>query len=198
MPSIRSRNRNKNPKDSPSPEGESSFLAVARVRRPFGVRGELLLEMLTEFPQRLLQAKTILVGEEHRPDTVISVRRHGQDMLVFLESITSRDGAEPLRNQILYDRIGDLPPLPAGVYYHHQIEGLRVLSETGETLGTIREILKTGANDVYVVRGERGEILLPAIPQVILHVDLAAGTITVRLLEGLEWIPARSGRDAPA
>jgi 16S rRNA processing protein RimM len=198
MPSIHNRSRNKNPKDSPYPEGESSFLAVARVRRPFGVRGELLLEMLTESPQRLLQAKTLFVGEEHRPETVTSVRRHGKDMLLFLESVIGRDAAEPMRNQVLYDRIGDLPSLPAGVFYHHQIEGLRVLSEAGEALGVIREILKTGANDVYVVRGERGEILLPAIPQVILLVDLAAGSITVRLLEGLEWIPTRSGKDAPA
>ncbi len=160
-------------------------MAVARVRRPFGVKGETLLEILTDFPRRLFQAEKLFVGEEHRPHSVASLRRHGEEMLLQLEDIRDRDAAELLRGQILYIRTDDLPPLPPGVYYFHQIEGLEAVTETGEILGRVKEILKTGANDVYVVRGARGEILLPVIPQVIREVRLGEGRIIVRLLEGL-------------
>jgi 16S rRNA processing protein RimM len=187
MVSLRQRKQRKNQPGSPSKKGEPSFLAVARVRRPFGVRGQLLLESLTEFPQRLLQAETVYLGEEHRRETVAAVRQHVQDYVIALEGIADRDLAEQLRGQILYMRFDDLPPLPSGTFYLHQVEGLSVVTESGELLGTIREILKTGANDVYVVRGEKGEILLPAIPQVVVAVHLDAGTMVVRLMDGLEW-----------
>ncbi|MGD0781157.1 MAG: ribosome maturation factor RimM [Dehalococcoidales bacterium] len=74
---------------------------------------------------------------------------------------------------------------PPGVFYLHQIEGLEVFTEQGENLGRVKEILKTGANDVYVVQGSKGEILLPAIPQVIREVRLEEGRMVVRLMEGL-------------
>jgi 16S rRNA processing protein RimM len=187
MVALRERKQRKNQTGSPSPKGEPSFLAVARVRRPFGVRGQLLLEVLTEFPQRMLQAKTIFIGEEHRAVAVASIRRHGDDFVIALEGVADREPAENLRGQILYMRFDDMPPLPEGTYYLHQVEGLTVATESGEILGTVREILKTGANDVYVVRGERGELLLPAIQPVILSVQLETKTMVVRLLDGLEW-----------
>ncbi len=96
----------------------------------------------------------------------------GEDMLLQLEDIHDRDAAELMRGEVLFTRTDDLPPLPPGVYYFHQIEGLEVVTETGEILGRVKEILKTGANDVYVVQGPKGEVLLPAIPQVILEVRL--------------------------
>jgi 16S rRNA processing protein RimM len=173
-------------KSGPSPQGSGpSFLAVARVRRPFGVQGELLLEILTDFPRRLLQAERVYAGREHRAHTVASLRCHGEEMLLRLEDISDRDRAETLRGEALFIRTDDLPPLPPGVFYLHQIEGLEVITEQGENLGRVKEILKTGANDVYVVQGEKGEILLPAIPQVIREVRLEEGRMVVRLLEGL-------------
>jgi 16S rRNA processing protein RimM len=170
----------------PSPQGSGpAFLAVARVRRPFGVKGEMLLEVLTDFPRQLFEAERLYIGEEHRPHLVASLRRHGEDLLLRLETIPDRDGAELQRGKILFIRTDDLPPLPAGVYYLHQIEGLEVFTEQGEDLGRVKEILKTGANDVYVIQGARGEVLLPAIPQVIREVRLEEGRIVVRLMEGL-------------
>jgi 16S rRNA processing protein RimM len=171
--------------DATPKKGEPSFLAVARVRRPFGIRGELLLEILTDFPSRLSQYETLYAGDERRPYAVDSVRRHGEEMLLLLKNIHGRDEAERLRGKIFSIRVDDLPPLPKGVYYLHQIEGLEVFTEQGERLGRVKEILKTGANDVYVVQGDKGEILLPAIPQVIRAVRLEEKRIVVRLMEGL-------------
>jgi 16S rRNA processing protein RimM len=160
-------------------------LAVARVRRAFGVKGETLLEVLTDFPRQLFEAQTFYIGDEHLPYHVASLRRHGQDMLLQLKELSDRDAAELLRGNVLFTRTDDLPPLPKGVYYLHQIEGLEVFTEEGEDLGRVEEILKTGANDVYVVQGAKGEVLLPAIPQVIREVKLEDGRIIVHLLDGL-------------
>ncbi|MBN2083829.1 MAG: 16S rRNA processing protein RimM [Anaerolineales bacterium] len=160
-------------------------MAVARVRRPFGVKGELLLEVLSDFPGRLTRNEQLYAGDEQHPLVVENVRRHGTDMLLQLQAVRDRDAAEKLRGMVLSIRVDDLPPLPAGVYYLHQIEGLEVVTEQGERLGRVKEILKTGANDVYVVQGGEREILLPAIPQVIREVRLEEGKIIIRMMEGL-------------
>jgi 16S rRNA processing protein RimM len=178
--------RSKQDKQGSAPKGSGpSFLAVARVRRPFGVKGELLLEVLTDFPNRLMQSESLYAGNEHRVYGVDSIRRHGENMLLRLKEIHDCRGAESMRGAVLQMRVDDLPPLPAGVYYLHQIEGLEAVTEEGESLGWVKEILKTGANDVYVVQGPRGEILLPAIPQVVREVRLEEGRIVVRLMEGI-------------
>jgi 16S rRNA processing protein RimM len=75
--------------------------------------------------------------------------------------------------------------LPKGQFYWHQVIGLRVESTDGQTLGTVRDILETGANDVYIVHGAHGELLLPAIKDVVKQIDPAAGRMLVQLLPGL-------------
>ena len=82
-------------------------------------------------------------------------------------------------------QVGNLD-LPPGEYYHYQLVGLAVVTEQGEELGTLQEVLVTGSNDVYVVQSEAGdEILLPAVSQVIKQVDLSAGRMLVHLIDGL-------------
>jgi 16S rRNA processing protein RimM len=94
--------------------------------------------------------------------------------------------AGELRNQLVFVRADDRPPLPKGEYYHHQLLGLRVISDTGEELGVLKDILETGANDVYLVaRSAAEDILLPAIADVVLAIDLERGEMQVRLLSGL-------------
>jgi 16S rRNA processing protein RimM len=173
------------PQNPPAAGTGPSFLAVARVRRPFGVKGELLLEILTDFPDRLTQNEILYAGDERIPCEVETIRRHVADMVLKLKTVHDRDDAEKMRGKVFSIRVDDLPPLPAGVYYLHQIEGLEVVTEQGERLGRVKEILKTGANDVYVVQGDKGEILLPAIPQVVREVRLVEGKIVGRLMEGL-------------
>jgi 16S rRNA processing protein RimM len=86
----------------------------------------------------------------------------------------------------VYVKAADLPSLPEGQLYLHELFGFAVVDEAGNSLGELVEILETGANDVYVVRNEAGkEILLPAIPSVILEVDAANRLMRVHLLEGL-------------
>jgi 16S rRNA processing protein RimM len=161
-------------------------LAVGRLRRPHGVRGEILMEVLTDFPERLRRGKQVFIGEEHVPHKISARRQHNDGLLLSFEGLTDRDLVGQLRNQDVYVQAAGLPELPEGEYYHHQLIGLSVVTDTGTLLGTLVEVIETGANDVYAVRDPSGrEFLLPAIPPVILDVDLDAATMRVHLLDGL-------------
>jgi len=106
--------------------------------------------------------------------------------LVTFDGYQSPESVGVFRNTMVYVRVIDLPPLPDGEYYHHQLLDLQVFREDGEYLGILAEILVTGANDVYVIETDDGtEILLPAINDVIREIDLERGQIRVHLLPGL-------------
>jgi len=171
---------------SGSPTGEPVFLVVGFLRRPHGIHGEIIMDIHTEFPERLRTGTKVFVGEDHKPMTIATTRPHGTGMLVALRGLINSDLAGQLRNTYVYVPAKDRPPLPDGKLYQHQIIGLRVVTDEGRELGTLTEIIVTGANDVYVVKAEDGkEVLLPAIPDVILGYDLPNGQINVHLLEGL-------------
>lgn len=171
---------------SGSPTGEPVFLVVGFLRRPHGIHGEIIMDVHTEFPERLRAGTKVYVGEDYKPMTIASTRPHGTGMLVSLRGLNSPDEVGRLRNTYVYVPAKDRPPLPDGKLYQHQILGLRVVTDEGRELGTLTDIIATGANDVYVVTAEDGkEVLLPAIPDVILGYDLPNRQINVHLLEGL-------------
>jgi 16S rRNA processing protein RimM len=166
--------------------GEPDFLALGRLRRPYGVHGEILMEVLTDFPERLKEGMVLYVGPEHRPLRLLQLKDYRGGLIVTLEGYESPEEVGELRNQYAFIPTADITPLPEGEYYQHQILGLRVIDEEGTPLGTITEILETGANDVYVVHSENSrDILLPVIDPVILEIDLNKGEIRVHLLPGL-------------
>ncbi len=170
---------------SPSPGGPV-FLAVGRLRRPHGVQGEMVMDILTGFPERLKAGKNVFVGEAHQPVRIVSMRGHDRSLIIRLAGLETPEEAGRYRNAILYVRSTDLPDLPEGEYYHHQLLGLAVVDEAGQRLGTLDHILETGANDVYVVKNADGkELLLPAVEEVILAVDLERGEVRVRPPEWL-------------
>jgi 16S rRNA processing protein RimM len=173
------------PSGSPT-AGEPAFLAAGKVRRPHGVHGEVVVELYTDFPERLRPKVKVYLGEKHLPLTLLSARIHNEGLLLGFEGIGTPEEAGRFRNQTLYVSAKTLPDLADGEYYFHQLVGLSVVDEDGKPLGTLTEIVETGANDVYVVTGATGtEVLLPAIPDVILDVDLGAKTMRVHLLPGL-------------
>jgi 16S rRNA processing protein RimM len=159
---------------------------VGKLRHPHGVRGEILLEVITDFPERLQPGVTVLVGEDHQPQRIRSRRAHNKGLLVSFDGYTAPETVGALRNAMVYVPTADRPPLPEGEYYHHQLLGLRVLDDEGRELGRLIEILTTAANDIYIVRGENSpEILLPATEEVILEIDLEKGLLRAHLLPGL-------------
>ena len=185
MAGARNPRANEHSAGSP-PGGEPAFLVVGKLRHPHGVRGEILLEVLTDFPERLQPGVTVLVGEEHQPLRLRSRRVHNKGLLVGFDGYNVPETVGALRNALVYVNTADRPPLPEGEYYHHQLLGLRVVDDEGHELGRLIEILTTKANDIYMVRGESGpDILLPAIESVILDIDLQNGLMQVHLLPGL-------------
>ncbi len=173
------------PAGSPA-AGEPAFLAVGKVRRPHGVAGDVLVEIYTDFPERLQTKTTIYAGEKHIPLTIIRQRSHNDGVLIAFDGFTTPEQVGRFRNQILCIKRADAVELPEGEYFFHELVGLSVTDETGELLGKVTEIVETGANDVYVVTNDAGqELLLPAIPDVILNVDLLSKSMKVHLLPGL-------------
>ncbi len=171
---------------SPNASGEPVFLAVGKLRRPHGVRGELSMEILTDFPERIRPGMTLYVGEDRRPLRLRLRRQADPDLLVAFDGYSSPEAAAELRNLIVCIQAENCPPLPDGEYYHHQLLHKQVVADDGRALGILTEILETGANDVAVIRPPSGaEMLLPLIDSVLLGVDEARGEVRVHLLPGI-------------
>ena len=170
---------------SPQP-GEPVFVAIGKLRRPHGVHGEIIMDVYTDFPERLRAGMRLYMSETRQELSLIHRRWHQDALLLTFDGYTTPESVGVLRNQILYVRTADLPPLPDGDYYHHQVLGLNVVDEAGRLLGKVTEILETGANDVLLVRSEAGrEILLPMIDDVVLEIALIDKLIRVHLLPGI-------------
>lgn len=173
------------PSGSPSP-GEPFFLVVGKLRRAHGIHGEILMELHTDFPERLTPGVVVYAGDGHRSLHFRSVRPHGAGLLVSFEEIQTSEEAGELRNQLVYVSAEDRPALDEGEFYHHELIGMCVFDEACTELGRVVEILETGANDVLVLKNEVDKsVLLPWIDQVILGVDIQAGIINVRTIPGL-------------
>jgi 16S rRNA processing protein RimM len=177
--------RAESPAGSPA-AGEPAFLAVGKVRRPHGVAGDVLVEIFTDFPERLQPKVIVYAGEHHLPLTIDRQRIHNDGLLLAFDGFTTPEQVGRFRNQILYISTADATELPEGEYYYHELIGLSVVDETGEPLGEVTEIIQTGANDVYVVTNSAGrELLLPAIDEVVLDVDQVSKSMKVHILPGL-------------
>ncbi len=139
----------------------------------------------TDFPERFEWLKRVYLGEEATPFVLEGSRLHKRQTLLKLRGCDDREAAEKLRGRLVQIPIEEAMPLGEDEYYVYQIVGLDVCTTEGELLGKVSEVLFTGANDVYVVQGEKGEMLIPAVEDVVLEVDLAGGRLTVELMEGL-------------
>jgi len=169
---------------------EPAFLVIGRVSRPHGVRGEVRVEIYTELPERFTWLDMVYMSRmpddpEPRSVSVESVRFHQGYALLKLGQYETRGDVEALRGAWLMVPGEEALPLEEGEHYHYQLEGLEVYTEDDDYLGQLVEILETGANEVFVVQGPRGEVLLPNITDVVREVDVAVGRMTVHLLDGL-------------
>ncbi|RME97945.1 MAG: 16S rRNA processing protein RimM [Chloroflexi bacterium] len=167
---------------------ELRYLAIGRIVRAHGIRGELSVAVLTDFPERFSSTEWVFVGNQTEADPyrLQKYRWHKKHVLLTLEGVSDRTHAEQLAGQLVQVPVEDAVPLPEGSYYLYQLVGLSVFTTTGERLGMLVDILETGANDVFVVQNEmQQEILLPSIPDVLKSVDLNQNRITVELIDGL-------------
>lgn len=164
------------------------FLAIGRILKPHGIKGGVLVEVMTDFPgKRFSGRKTVYLGtpDSAEPYDMICLQAHGERYVVRFEGYSTRTDVEGLRGLLIQVPISEAITLPEDEYYLYQLMGLQVFTEDGELLGEVIDILSTGANEVYVVRGERGEVLIPAIEDVVRKIDLEGGRLIIRPIEGL-------------
>mgnify|MGYP005841289417 CR=1 FL=1 len=162
-----------------------SYLAIGKIVRPWGVQGEVRVEILTDWPERFGLLEYVYLGEQAVLYRLERFRLYKGCALLKLVGCDDRNAAEALRGQLVQIPPEKAMPLDEGEYYVHQIEELEVWTDEGEMLGRVVEVLFTGANEVYVVHGPRGEMLIPAIADVVLRVDLEGGRLIVHLMDGL-------------
>ncbi len=172
-------------------EQQPPFLLLGRVLRPHGVRGEVRIEVLTAYPERIVPGRQVFVGPDPQDPlsatmhTVSRSRKHQNLLILQFTDITDRSSADTLRGQFVMVALENAVPLEEDEFYLFQLIGLAVYTDEDEYLGRITDVIETGANDVYVVHGPRGEVLLPAIDECILELDIKGGKVTAHLLDGL-------------
>lgn len=163
-------------------------VTVGRIVAAHGTGGEVRVVPLTDFPQRFRPGArlTLALAQERRPVVIEGARPHrGGLLLLRLVGVTTRNEAQALRGATLEVDRSQRWPLPPDHYYAGDLVGLRVVTDTGESLGPVTEVIRTPANDVYRVQGPAGEILLPALKAVVCSIDLDAGRMVVRPPAGL-------------
>jgi 16S rRNA processing protein RimM len=168
-------------------DSEPEFLAVGKIRKPFGLAGDLKFGSYIDELSVFLPGSQIYTGKRLTPRKIIAFRKSGKDLLIRFEGIHTPEDARELTNQAMYILSDCLPELKEGGFYHLQLIDMRVEDKNGQVLGKISEIIETGANDVYVVTGDSGssEILIPAIKSVVLKIDLESNIMVV---EQQEWL----------
>ena len=159
------------------------FIIIGQILAPWGTNGELKVGVMTDFPQRFAPSAQIYINRE--PMRIDSTKWHKGKAIIKLDTISSIEDAQRLQGQTIEIHHSQLQPLPEGQYYHFQLIGLEVWTTRGELLGNISKILTAESNDNYVVRGAEGEIIIPAIEDVVKSIDLDKGRIVIEPIKGL-------------
>ena len=167
-----------------------NYLRVGVITSPHGVHGEVKVFPTTDDPSRFLELETVLLdlggGNERKELTIRQVRFFKNLVILGFEGITSRDQVEGWRQKELWITRDQAVELSEDENFIADLIGLSVRTDKGCALGTVTDVIQTGANDVYCVSGEDGkEILLPAIKDCILKVDLEKQEMLVHVLPGL-------------
>ena len=160
-------------------------VVVGKVTKAHGLHGEVVVLVFSDNPERFVRGSSVFF-EGGRELRVRASRPNGGRLLVAFEGVADRNAADALRGITLVVPRSSLPDLPEGEYWPHQLEGCEVVTESGRTLGAIIDVIANPANDLWVAVDAAGaEILVPAIREVVVDVDLAAARVLVRDIPGL-------------
>lgn len=163
-------------------------VVIAIITDAFGVKGQVKLKSFADKPPNLLNYQKWLLDSgsgDNQAFSVESCRMHGKIPVAKLETIDDRDRALELKGSKVLIPVADLPRLPEGEYYHHELIGLTAVDVKGTVYGRINDILQTGANDVLVTTNDATH-LIPYIPDVIVEVDLSQSIVRVDWFEDIE------------
>ena len=166
----------------------AELVTIGKIIGHFGYKGDVKVTPLTDFPQRFEKLKQVMVNKNGQISVakIEKVKVNHNMLLVKFSGINSKESAQEIRGSLLQIEESELYPLPEGYYYHFQLTGLKVIDVHRGFIGILADILETGANDVYLIKSsEYGEVLIPAIKEVIKIIDLENQSMQVELLPGL-------------
>ncbi|NOU76360.1 ribosome maturation factor RimM [Paenibacillus sp. LMG 31458] len=165
------------------------LVTVGRIVNSHGIRGELKVVPETDFPERFDKGNALIIVDSQNKQTPVTVqtsRLHKNMFILQFDQFSNINDVEKYKGSLLKIEAKEQQPLEEGEYYYHEIIGCKVVTEEGQELGLVSEVLTPGANDVWVVSLPKGkQLLLPVIDDVILDVDIANKTIRIHLMEGL-------------
>jgi 16S rRNA processing protein RimM len=165
------------------------LISLGKIVKTQGVKGAFRVYPHGGDSENLADLDRVIItapGGRRLEAGVLECRRKGTLFILSVEGIASIDEAERLVGAEVLAHEEDLAPLPEGEFYWYELVGLAVVDEDGRAVGEIESIMPTGANDVLQIRTGNRELLLPNIPDVVLSIDLDAGQMVVRLLDGME------------
>lgn len=163
------------------------FLEVGQIVGTHGVRGELRLNPWADSPEFLKQFKTLYYdGRGEKSVKVIAARPHGNVVILKLDGIETVEAASAMRNRVMYIRRADAK-IADGSYFIEELIGCKVFDADDESIcyGTLDDVSETGANDVWHIKNDGREYLIPAIPDVVINADVANDRIIIRPLRGI-------------
>jgi 16S rRNA processing protein RimM len=169
--------------ESAAKSPEPDFITIGRILSPWGVQGKVRVQIETDFPQRFSPGQQVFI--DGRPLTILDISWHRDRPILKLSTIDRTEDARKLQGKAIEITPGQLQPLPEDHYYHFQLIGLEVKTVDGEKLGKITEIITGESNDVYVVDTARGQVLVPAIEDVVKTVNLERGYMEIEPIIGL-------------
>jgi 16S rRNA processing protein RimM len=193
---MTSSKRSATPPPDPESRGGEEGLIVGELVGPHGILGEVKLYPMTDYPERLSHYRRLLLSLPDGTQRSVRVQRsrpHKNVWLLKLRDVDTPEAAEALRGAKAIVPRELAAPLPEGHFYVHDVIGLRAVTADGEELGTVTDVLRSPANDVYAV----GELLIPAVREIIERIDPVEGVLVVRSREALatEEIPPENNRD---
>lgn len=162
---------------------QPEYITIGTVGSPWGLRGHFKVEIETDFPRRFSVSSLVYIGG--KPAVIREAEWQGRRPVIRIDGVDSEEDAGNLAGQPVEIHRTQLYELPEGVYYHFQLAGLSVKTTGGKLLGEITDILTVSGADIYVITGQNGEILIPAVDDIVKSVNLEEGYMVIEPIEGL-------------
>ncbi len=162
------------------------YLELGQIVSTHGIKGEMRFNPWCDTPDFVKKFKTLYFDNKGEKEIkVISARPHGNVAILMLQGIDDIDKARALKNKVLYMKRSDAH-LPKGTWFIQELFDCKVFDDnTGKEMGVITDVSETGANDVWHIKTPKGEVLIPAIKQVIVSVDVEEGIVKINPIKGL-------------
>lgn len=164
---------------------KKQFLLVGKIVGVHGIKGEVKIFPYGSCDKKPWKKLYLSMDKQNEVCEVVGNRPNKGVIIAILKGYTDRNSASKLVGYNVFVDTAEIPQLPKDEYYNFQLEGMEVVTDAGRTVGVITSIISTGSNDVYVVKGPVGEVLIPATSNVVLNIDIEKGKMVIHILEGL-------------